>query len=100
MDVSARSNRSAKTAGDFVVAQVNVSAARRADGRRRRATHLLFPLAFETLDDRAVLTFPKILKPTEDGGGGWRSRRFFANPQLQAGFRRERREVTPTLATH
>ena len=82
MDVPTGSNRSTETAGDFVVAQINVRAARRADCRSSRAADLLFPLAVETLDNRAVLPFPKILEFAEDGGGGWRSRRFFADPQL------------------
>jgi len=73
-------NRAAETAGDFVVAQINVRAARRANCGSGGATNLLFPLTFETLDNRAVLPFPKILKFAEDGRGGWRSRRFFANP--------------------
>jgi hypothetical protein len=50
--------------------------------RRSRPTDLLLPLAFETLDNRAVLPLPKILKSPEDRGGSWRSRRFFADPQL------------------
>jgi hypothetical protein len=82
MDVSSCSNRSAETAGDFVVAQINVRAARGADRRRSRPADLLLPLAFETLDNRAVLPLPKILKSPEDRGGSWRSRRFFADPQL------------------
>ena len=54
-------NRAAETAGDFVVAQINVRAARRADCGSGAATNLLFPFTFETLDNRAVLPFPKIL---------------------------------------
>jgi len=82
MDVSPRSNRAAETAGDFVVAQINVCAACRADCRSRRATDLLLPFTFETLDNRAVLPFPKILKFAQDGGAGWRRRRFLTDPQL------------------
>ena len=93
-------NRAAKTAGNFVVAQIDVRAARRADRRSGGATNLLFPFTFETLDNGAVLPFPKILKFAEDGGGGWRSRRFFANPQLQGRFWRKRREVATALATN
>jgi hypothetical protein len=92
-------NRAAETAGDFVVAQINVRAARRADCGSGAATNLLFPFTFETLDNRAVLPFPKILKLAEDG----RVRRwgcFFANPQLQAWFWRKRREVATALATN
>jgi len=60
-----------------------VRAARRTDCGRGATTNLLFPFAFETLDNRAVLPFPKILKFAEDGRAGWRSsRRFFADPQL------------------
>jgi len=60
-----------------------VRAARRTDCGRGATTNLLFPFAFETLDNRAVLSFPKILKFAEDGRAGWRSsRRFFADPQL------------------
>ena len=100
MDVSSRSNRAAETAGDFVVAQINVRAACRADCRSRCATDLLLPLTFETLDNRAALPLPKILKFAEDRGAGWRSRRFLADPQLQAGFWRKRRKIPAALATN
>jgi len=100
MDVSPRSNRAAETAGDFVVAQINVCAACRADCRSRRATDLLLPLTFETLDNRAVLPFPKILKFAQDGGAGWRRRRFLTDPQLQAWFWRKRRKIAAALATN
>ena len=99
MYVSSCPNRAAETAADFVVAQINVRAARRADCGSGAATNLLFPFTFETLDNRAVPSFPKILKFAKDG----RVRRrgcFFANPQLQAGFWRERREVATALATN
>jgi hypothetical protein len=99
MDVSARSNRSTEAAGDLVVAQINVRAARGADCRSGGATNLLFPSTLETLDDRAMPPFPKILKFAEDGGA-WRCGCFFASPQLQAGFRRKRREIAPTLTTN
>src|SRR5215470_16858342 len=99
MDVSACSNRSTETAGDFVVAQINVRAARGADCRSGGATNLLFPFTFETFDDRAVLPFPKILKFAEDGGA-LRCGCFFASPQLQAGFRRKRREIAAALTTN
>lgn len=101
MNVSSRSNRSAETAGDFVVAQVDVSTAPRADCRSSRAADLLLPFTVKTLDDRAVLLFPKLLKLPEDRGAGWGGRgRFFADSQLQAGFRSKRREVATALATH
>ena len=98
MDVSARSNRAAETAGDFVVAQINVCAACRADCRSSRTTDLLLPLAFETLDNRAALPLPKILKSLKDGGILWRGRLFFFM-QLQAGFRCKGRKIMTTLAT-
>jgi len=83
MYVSSCPNRPAETAGNLVVAQIDVRAARRTDCGRGATTNLLFPFAFETLDNRAVLPFPKILKFAEDGRAGWRSsRRFFADPQL------------------
>jgi hypothetical protein len=100
MDVSPRSNRAAETAGDFVVAQINVCATCRADCRGSRATDLLLPVTFETLDDRAALPLPKILKFTEDGGAGWRSRCFLTDPQLQAGFWRKRRKIAAALPTN
>jgi len=98
MYISSCPNRAAETAGDFVVAQINVRAARWADCGSGGATNLLFPFTFETLDNRAVLPFPKILKFAEDG----RVRRrgcLFANPQLQAWFWRKRREVATALPT-
>jgi hypothetical protein len=98
MHVATRSNGSAETARDFVVAQINMRAARRADGRSRRATDLLFPVTFETLDNRAALPLPKILKSVKDGGVRGRGR-FFSCPQLQAGFRRKWRKVAAALTT-
>jgi len=100
MYVSPCPNRAAETAGDFVVAQINVRAARRADCGSGAAANLLFPFTFETFDNGAALPLPKILKFAEDGRAGWRSRRFFADPQLQARFRRKRREVATALATN
>src|SRR5581483_44723 len=65
------------------------------------ATDLLFPFTLKTLDDRAMLLFPKLLKSPEDGGAGWcGSWRFFADSQLQAGLRRKRRKITAALATN
>ena len=100
MDVSPRSNRAAETAGDFVVAQINMCAACRADCRGSRAADLLLPLTFETLDNRALLPFPKILKFAEDGGAGRGNRCFLADSQLKAGFWRKRRKIAATLATN
>ena len=67
MHVAARSNASAETACDFVVAQINMRTASRADGRSRCAADLLFPLTFKTFDNRAALSLPKILEPSKDG---------------------------------
>lgn len=101
MNVSSRPNRSAETAGDFVVAQIDVSAAPRTDGRSSRAADLLFPFTVKTLDDRAMLLFPKLLKFAENRGACWGgSGCFFADSQLQAGFRGKRREMPAALATH
>lgn len=66
MDVSARSNRSTETAGDFVVAQIDVRTARGTDRRSGSATNLLFPFTIEALDNGAVLSFPKVLKFAEN----------------------------------
>ena len=98
MHVATRSNRSAESAGDLVIAEINMGAACRADCRRRRAADLLFPLTFETLDNRAALPFPKILKPVKDGRI-LRRRRFFFYTQLQTGLRRKWRKVTAALPT-
>ena len=73
-------------------------AASGADCRRRRAADLLFPLTFETLDNRAALPFPKILKPVKDGRILRRGRFFFCK-QLQTGFRCKWGKVTTALAT-
>src|SRR4029450_10956125 len=59
MDLAPCSNRSAETAGDFVIAKINVRAALRADCGWGRTADLLFSLAFETLDNRAVLPAPQ-----------------------------------------
>src|SRR5438034_8121865 len=97
MHVAACSNASAETARDFVVTQINMRAARRADCRSRRATDLLFPFTFKTLDNQTALSLPKILESAEDGVALWRWR-FFSCPQLQLRFRRERRKGAPALA--
>ena len=98
MDVATCSNRPAESAGDLIIAEIDMGAATWADGRRRRAADLLFSLTFEALDNRAALPFPKILKPVKDGRILRRGRFFFC-PQLQAGFRRKLRKVTTALAT-
>jgi hypothetical protein len=66
MHITAGANASTEPAGDFVIAQINVRAARRADGRRRGARNLLFAFTFETLDDRSGLPLPKILEFAKD----------------------------------
>jgi len=97
MHVAPCSNASAETTGDFVVTQINMRAATRANCRSRGATDLLFPFTFETLDDRTALSLPEILESAKDGVALWRWR-FFCCPQLQARFRRERRKGAPALA--
>src|SRR5207244_7765355 len=97
MHVPTRSNASAKTACDLIVAQINVRAAGRANCRSRRARHLLFPFTLETLDNRTALSLPKILEPAEERGALW-CRPFF-RAQLQARFRRKGRKRAAALAT-
>src|SRR4030095_1851432 len=98
MYVTTRSNRSAESAGDLVVAEIYMRAASGTDCRRCRAADLLFPFAFETFDNRAALPFPKILKPVKDGRI-LRHGRFFFCSQLQAWFRRKWGKVTTALTT-
>ena len=97
MHVAASPNRSAKAGDDFVIAQINVRAAGRADCRRRCARNLLFPFTFETLDNATGLPLPKILESAKDGGGSLLRERFFLCSQLQAGFRRKGRKGTAAL---
>ena len=66
MDIAAGANASTEPTGDFVIAQVNVRAAGRADCRGRGARNLLFAFTFETFDDRTGLPLPKILEFAED----------------------------------
>ncbi len=56
-------NGTAKAGCDFVIAQVDVSAARRANRRSSRAAHLLFSMAIEALDDTDAFAFPQSVKP-------------------------------------
>src|SRR5204863_6832695 len=98
MHVAPGSNASAETAGDFVVAQINMRTARRADCRSRRARNLLFSFTIKTLDNRTALSLPEILKSAKNGGALWR-RRFASCPKLQARFRRERQKRAAALAT-
>ena len=62
MYISAGANASTESAGDLVIAQINVRAAGRTDSRSRGARNLLFAFTFETLDDRRGLPLPKILE--------------------------------------
>src|SRR5450759_5875644 len=98
MDVAACSNASAETAGDFIIAQIDVRAARRANCRSGCATDLLFSLTFETLDNRAALSLPKIRKSSKNRGALWRGC-CFSRPELQARFRREWRKRAAALTT-
>ena len=66
MYVAASANASTEPAGDFVIAQINMRAAGRANRRRRGARNLLFAFTFETLDDRTGLPLPKILEFAKD----------------------------------
>src|SRR5206468_13036015 len=79
MHVAACSNASAETARDFVVTQINMRAARRADCRSRPATDLLFPFTFKALDNRTALPLPKILEPAKNGRALWRGGFFFCS---------------------
>jgi len=99
MHIAARSNCSAETTADLVIAEINMRAASWADCGGRRAADLLFSLTFETLDYQAALPLPEIHKFVTNGGT-LRSRRLFFYMQFQAGFWREWRKVTPTLATN
>ncbi|HEY4639427.1 MAG TPA: hypothetical protein VIG87_05850 [Candidatus Udaeobacter sp.] len=62
MYIAAGANASAETAGDFVIAQIDVRAARWTDCRCCSARNLLFAFTFETLDNRIGLPLPKILE--------------------------------------
>ena len=97
MDVATRSNRPAESAGDLVIAEIDMRAASGADCRRRRAADLLLPLTFEALDNRAALPFPKTLKPVKDGRIRRRGRVFFCM-QLQDGLRCKLGKVMTALA--
>jgi hypothetical protein len=66
MYIASGANASTESAGDFVIAQINVCAAGRTDCRRRGARNLLFAFTFETLDDCITLPLPKILEFAED----------------------------------
>ncbi len=77
MHVAACSNASAETACDFVVTQINMRAARRADCRGRSPTDLLFPFTFKALDYRTALPLPKIFEPAKNGRALWRGSFFF-----------------------
>ena len=64
--ITTGANASTEPAGDFVIAQVNVRAAGRADCRGRGARDLLLAFTFETLDDRTGLPLPKIFEFAKD----------------------------------
>ena len=62
MHVAARSNRSAETAADFVIAQINMGATSRTNCGCRRTADLLLSVAIKTLDYQSALSLPEILK--------------------------------------
>ena len=66
MYIAAGTNASTESAGDFVIAQVNVRATGRTNCRCGSARNLLFALAFETLNNGSGLPLPKILEFAED----------------------------------
>ena len=66
MYIATSANASAEPACDFVIAEVNVRAARRTDTGCCRAGNLLFALTFETLDNATGLPLPKILEFAKD----------------------------------
>src|ERR1051325_4757690 len=98
MHVATRPNAATETAGDFVVAQINMRAARRADRRSRCAGDLLFSFAIKTLDNRTALSLPKILESAKNRRT-LRRRRFFSCPQFQARLRPEWSKRAAALAT-
>jgi hypothetical protein len=65
MYIAAGANASTETAGDFVIAQIDMGTARRTDRGCRSARNLLFAFTFETLDDGIALPLPKILEFAE-----------------------------------
>src|SRR5437588_7348563 len=67
MDCAMRANGAAETRGDFVIAQIDVRAALRADRRGGRGTNLLFRFAIETFDDGAVVLAPETFQLSEEG---------------------------------
>ena len=66
MHIATGANASTETAGDFVIAQINMRATGWTDCRRRGARNLLFAFTFETLDNATGLPFPKILEFAEN----------------------------------
>ena len=85
MYLALSSNRTAETRGDFVIAQVNVLAALRANRRVRGGTDFLRGFAIKTLDDRAVVLAPKAFQFSQKGriGNGLDRLIFRAEPYLR-----------------
>src|SRR4051812_21437418 len=59
MDFAVRPNRAAEARGDFIIAQVDVLAALRANRRGRGGADLLRGLTIEALDDGAMMLAPE-----------------------------------------
>jgi hypothetical protein len=100
MYIAASANASTETAGDFVIAQIDMGTARRTDCRCRSTRNLLFAFTFEALDNGICLPLPKILEFAKKRRGSLRRNRFFGRPQLQDRFRRERSKRAAALAAH
>jgi len=100
MDFAVGSNRTAEARGDFVIAQINVLAALRANRRGRGGTDFLRGLAIKTLDDRAVVLVPKAFQLSQKGriSNGLDRFAFRAEPHFQ--LRSRRHKMRAALAAH
>ena len=101
MNFAVRANGAAETRGDFVIAQINVRAALRADRRGGGRTDLLFRFAIETLDDGAVVLVPETFHLSEERWvGRKRLDRFLFGVEPHHLLWHRGREMRAALAAH
>jgi len=98
------SNETAKAGRDFVIAQVDVSAARRANRRSCCAAYLLLSTAIEAFDDPGAFALPQSVKPLHERSGCRSRLRPGVEPRPWRDVRRgpgsRRQKVRAALAAH
>ena len=103
MDLALGLDRTTEACGDFVIPQIDVGTALRAETRRRRGTDLVLRLALEAFDFGIVVFVPKpfdLLQKRRIARARGRFDALFFRPEPDLVLRRRGREVRAALAAH